>query len=170
MTPPLYKIGFISKTHGISGEVNFSFTDDSWDDVETDHIFLRIDGLAVPFFFEEYRFRNDTTAIVKFEDVNDEPAARTLVGCDVLLERSLQQHDEDEYTWSQFIDLNVINNGTHLGVITGVDDSTENVLFNLLLENGTDVLVPAVEEWIDNIDWENNIIKMHIPDEIITLN
>ena len=64
----VYKIGIITRTHGVKGEVSLSFTDDVWDRVEADYLVLRVDGLLVPFFMEEYRFRSDTVALVKFQD------------------------------------------------------------------------------------------------------
>ena len=60
----VYKIGSITRTHGVKGEVSLSFTDDVWDRADADYLVLRIDGILVPFFMEEYRFRSDTTALV----------------------------------------------------------------------------------------------------------
>ena len=65
----VYKIGSLTRTHGVRGEVAFQFTDDVWDRVEADYLFLRLDGLLVPFFLEEWRFRSDDVALLKFEDI-----------------------------------------------------------------------------------------------------
>ena len=64
----VYKIGHIGRTHGVKGEVTFSFTDDVWDRAEAAYLLLRVEGILVPFFLEEYRFRSDTTALLKFLD------------------------------------------------------------------------------------------------------
>ena len=61
----VYKIGSITRTHGVKGEVSLSFTDDVWDRADADYLVLRIDGILVPFFMEEYRFRSDTTALLR---------------------------------------------------------------------------------------------------------
>ena len=63
----VYKIGVFNKPHGIHGELSFTFTDDIFDRVEADYLICLLDGILVPFFLEEYRFRSDTTALVKLE-------------------------------------------------------------------------------------------------------
>ena len=62
----VYKIGRIGKPHGVKGEVNLMFTDDVFDRVDAEYLVLMVDGILVPFFMEEYRFRGDETALVKF--------------------------------------------------------------------------------------------------------
>lgn len=68
----VYKIGMLTKTHGVSGELNMAFTDDVFDRVEAEYVVCRMDGILVPFFMEEYRFRSDTTVLMKFEGVDTE--------------------------------------------------------------------------------------------------
>ena len=60
----VYKIGQIGRTHGIKGEVTFNFTDDVWDRAESEYLFLRVEGILVPFFLEEYRFRSSSITIL----------------------------------------------------------------------------------------------------------
>ena len=66
----VYCIGKFTRTHGVQGEMALSFTDDVWDRVEANYLFLMVDGLPVPFFLEEWRFRNDTTALLKFQHID----------------------------------------------------------------------------------------------------
>ena len=54
MTGEIYKIGTLTRTHGVRGEISMSFTDDVWDRVEANYLFLMVDGLPVPFFLEEW--------------------------------------------------------------------------------------------------------------------
>ena len=65
----VYRIGRLGKAHGVKGEVSFMFDDDIFDRVDADYLVLDIDGILVPFFIEEYRFRSDTVALMKFEDI-----------------------------------------------------------------------------------------------------
>ena len=65
----VYKIGVFNKPHGVKGELSFTFTDDIFDRVDCDYLICLLDGILVPFFIEEYRFRTDTTALVKLERV-----------------------------------------------------------------------------------------------------
>ena len=76
----VFYIGKISKFRGICGETELLFTDDVFDRGEAPYLVIDMNGILVPFFWEEYRFKNNDTAIFKFEDINDEKAAKRLVG------------------------------------------------------------------------------------------
>lgn len=39
----VYKIGMLTKTHGVSGELNMAFTDDVFDRVEAEYVVCRMD-------------------------------------------------------------------------------------------------------------------------------
>ncbi len=79
----VYKIGIFNKPHGIQGESAFTFTDDIFDRVECDYLVCLFDGIFVPFFMEEYRFRSDSTALVKLEGVDTSEKARMFTNVEV---------------------------------------------------------------------------------------
>lgn len=163
----VYKIGCITRTHGVKGEVTLCFTDDVWDKADADYLVLRIDGILVPFFMEEYRFRSDTTALIKFEDYDNSEQAATLCGCEVYFPHSLtpEANPEDEYTWRYFTGFKVIEEGKGtLGIVDHVDDSTANVLFQV-----GDRLIPAAEEFITDIDHQGRSITMRLPEGLLDL-
>ena len=163
----VYKIGTITRTHGVRGEVSLSFTDDVWDRADADYLVLRIDGILVPFFMEEYRFRSDTTALVKFQDYDSAEAAKEFCGCDVYFPHALTPSPEEdgEYTWRYFTGFRVVDKQAgELGEITYVDDSTQNVLFHV-----GEHLIPAVESFISDIDHQARIITMQLPEGLLEL-
>ena len=79
----VFYIGKVSKFRGIQGEVEILFTDDAFDRGDAEYLVLEMEGILVPFFWEEYRFKNDKNAIFQFEDIHDEAAARRIVGASV---------------------------------------------------------------------------------------
>lgn len=164
----VYKIGRIGKAHGVKGEVSFNFDDDVFDRVEAEYLILEVDGILVPFFMEEYRFRSDNTALVKFEDIDTQERARELTNCEVFFPRHLAEDDEDEVlTYSFLVGFDIIDDSTgkKVGTIASVDDSTLNILFEL--EDGR--LIPASEELITDIDKENKTITIALPEGILDL-
>ena len=163
----VYKIGKLGKTHGVKGEISFLFDDDVFDRADADYLVLMVDGILVPFFMEEYRFRSDTTAIVKFEGIDTQERARELTGCDVWFPRALADSDDDTITWAAIVgfDIIVANSGQPVGRIASVDDTTLNILF--CLEDGR--LIPASEDLITGIDKENRIITINIPEGLLDL-
>ena len=163
----VYKIGSITRTHGVRGEVSFTFTDDVWDRADADYLILCIDGILVPFFMEEYRFRSDTTALVKFQDYDSAEEAKELCGCDVYFPHALTPAPEEggEYTWRYFTGFRVVDKQAgDLGESTYVDDSTQNILFHV-----GDRLIPAVESFISDIDHQARIITMQFPEGLLDL-
>ena len=79
----VYKIGLFNKPHGIHGELSFTFTDDIFDRADCDYLICRLDDIFVPFFIEEYRFRSDSTALVKLEGVDTAERARMFTNVEV---------------------------------------------------------------------------------------
>ena len=164
----VFKIGIINKPHGVKGEVSFTFTDDIFDRVEDcDYLVLLLDGILVPFFIEEYRFRSDNVALVKFEGIDSTEKARTLTNVEVYYPVKFMDDQEEISSWNYFIGFRVedIHHGC-LGTVVDVDDATLNVLF--VIENGDEeVLLPAHEEFILDIDRKKKIRKVDIPDGLL---
>ena len=163
----VYKIGKIGKPHGISGEVTLRFTDDVFDRVDADYLVLMVDGILVPFFMEEYRFRSDEVALIKFEDIDTMERASELTGCEVFFPRELADSDDSEMTWSQIVGYDIVDADSQklIGRIGAVDETTINVL--LELTDGT--LIPAADEFIRDIDHEERKLLMRLPEGLVNI-
>ena len=174
----VYKIGTLTRTHGVKGEMAFQFTDDVWDRIEADYVFCRMDGLLVPFFFEEWRFRSDTTALVKFEGIDNANAAQTLVGAEVFFPKELTpgEVDDEELTWRHFTGFVVFqtdDTGTvekKLGIVSDVLDQTANTLLDVQTSEGESLLIPAHEDFVLRADHRERTLYVHVPGELLTLN
>ena len=163
----VYKIGRIGKAHGIKGEVSLQFDDDIFDRVDADYLVLDVDGILVPFYMEEYRFRNDSVCLVKFSDIDTQQRAAELTGCDVYFPRALAEEADEMPSLASLVGFDIIEakgNG-RVGTIAAIDDQTANILFEL--EDGT--LIPANDDLITDIDWEGKRITMNIPKGLLEL-
>ena len=163
----VYKIGRIGKAHGIKGEVSLQFDDDIFDRVDADYLVLDVDGILVPFYMEEYRFRNDSVCLVKFCDIDTQQRAAELTGCDVYFPRALAEEADEMPSLASLVGFDIIEakgNG-RVGTIAAIDDQTANILFEL--EDGT--LIPANDDLITDIDWEGKRITMNIPKGLLEL-
>ena len=163
----VYKIGRLGKTHGVKGEISFLFDDDVFDRVDADYLVIDIEGILVPFFMEEYRFKSDSNALMKFEGIDTQERARELTGCDVYFPRELTDDDEENLSWTSLVGFSLIDadSGKDVGRIASIDDSTMNILFEL--EDGT--LIPASEDLITNIDTQRQQIEISLPEGILEL-
>ena len=167
----VYHIGTLTRVHGLRGEVNFSFTDDVWDRVDASYLVLRVDGILVPFFMEEYRFRSDTVALVKFLDIESADEAQEYVGCEVFFPYALTPDEApDSFRGASFRGFRIQDEHCGLlGTVTQVDDSTSNVLFYVQGEKG-ERMIPAVEDFIVDIDYQARTVTMCLPEGLLELN
>ena len=163
----VYKIGRLGKAHGVKGEVSFQFDDDIFDTTDADYLILEIDGILVPFFMEEFRFRSDSLALVKFCDVDTQQRASELTGCDVYFPRALAEEAGEAPSLAGLVGFDLVEatSSTTIGRIASIDDQTLNILFEL--EDGR--LIPASADLIHNIDTEHQQIIMDIPEGLLEI-
>jgi 16S rRNA processing protein RimM len=181
----VYKIGVFNKPHGVHGEISFAFTDDIFDRTDGEYLVCLLDGIFVPFFIEEYGFRSHHVAIVKLEGVDSMELARTFTNVAVyypvkyVVEAKRVLNGEPEkispskgeslfsvYAFTGFEVKDAISG--ILGKISDVDISTANILFVVENEKG-ELLIPACEEFIDKIDYENKQLLMNLPEGLVDL-
>lgn len=163
------KIGTFAKPHGVKGEVTMLFINDIFDRSECDCIICLIDGIPVPFFIESYRFKGNTTAIIKLEGVDEEKEAKAFAGREVYFPKKEMELEEEHLSWDYFIGFKVIDEEHGLlGDVTDVDESTINVLFQVSGEKG-EILIPANEHLISKIDHEARIIHVVVPEGLLHL-
>ena len=149
----VYKIGLFNKPHGIHGELQFTFTDDIFDRVDCDYLICLLDGIFVPFFIEEYRFRSDSTALVKLEGIETAERARMFTNVEVYFPVKHAEEAEDG----------------ELGEVVEVDTATVNTLFVVEQEDGEELLIPAQEEFIVEINQEKKLITVELPEGLLNL-
>lgn len=168
----VFKIGKIGKPHGVKGEVSLMFEDDVFDRVDADYLVLLIDGILVPFFFEEYRFKSDETALVKFCDIDTKEQAQELTGCDVYFSRKLSEDGREDMSLNEaenFKLLDANNDNSLIGTVKSVDYSTVNTLFNVEMPDGKEIMIPASEDFIIDIDTEKHFIVVDLPEGLLDL-
>ncbi len=166
----VYKIGIFNKPHGIHGELQFTFTDDIFDRTDCDYLVCQLDGIFVPFFIEEYRFRSDSTALMKLEGVDTAERARMFTNVDVYFPvEHVDEAGAGELSWNFFIGFRMedVHHGL-LGDVVDVDTTTVNTLF-VVEQEGEELLVPAQEEFILGIDQEQKLITVGLPEGLLNL-
>lgn len=167
----VYKIGVLGKPHGVKGEIQFRFTDDVFDQCDSDYLILDMEGILVPFFMEEYRFRSDEVALMKFCDIDSEQRAREFTGIEVYFPRAIAEENKEDLSWAQIIGFTLLDSKPQkvVGEIMSVDETTINLLFDVKTQNGEEILIPANEELITNVDAEQRNIEVDIPNGLLEL-
>ncbi|GAB6011577.1 ribosome maturation factor RimM [Viscerimonas tarda] len=166
----VFKIGKLIKPHGIKGEISFAFDNDIFDRVDCPYLICLIDGILVPFFIEEYRFKGKETALIKLEDIDSADKVRQLNGVEVYFPRTYLEDREEEdvdYSWNYFIGFQIVDEKQgDIGVIEDIDELTINTLF-LVKNDDEDIIIPASEALITGIDDKNKILRMDLPEGLL---
>ena len=151
----VYKIGLFNKPHGIHGELQFTFTDDIFDRVDCDYLICLLDGIFVPFFIEEYRFRSDSTALVKLEGIETAERARMFTNVEVYFPvKHAEEAEDGELSWNFFVGFRM-------------EDVRHGELGEQ--EDGEELLIPAQEEFIVEINQEKKLITVELPEGLLNL-
>lgn len=170
----IIKIGKFQKTHALKGELNMISDIDSDYFLEGHPVIIEYEGILVPYYIENIRTKGSTSFLVKIGGVDNEQDASKFVNKEV----AILKKDAEEWLDDSLIDSNdlkgykVIDTSSdiELGEIERIDDSTSNLLFIVKEENGEEIFVPANEDFIIEIDEENKIIKMNLPEGLVGLN
>ena len=143
----VYKIGLFNKPHGIHGELQFTFTDDIFDRVDCDYLICLLEGIDTA-----ERARMFTNVEVYFPVKHAEEA------------------EDGELSWNFFVGFRMkdIRHGD-LGEVVEVDTATVNTLFVVEQADGEELLVPAQEEFIVEINQEKKLITVELPEGLLNL-
>ncbi|MCD7930674.1 MAG: ribosome maturation factor RimM [Tannerellaceae bacterium] len=168
----VFKIGQFAKPHGTKGEIGLITQSELFDESEDPYLICEIDGILVPFFIEEYRPKTNTVILVKMEQVDSEEAAREFTGREVFFPLDEIPEEKElvgDITWDNFIGYRVTDEEKGgLGVITGVDESTLNVLLKIDYQ-GDELLIPAVDEIILSADHTEKHLIVKVPEGLLDL-
>jgi len=156
--------GRIVKAHGLKGELVTSWRTDLPEPL--DMLMVDMEGLLVPFFVTEVRGYGDSDALVTLKGVRTEKEALQVIGRDFYLPKG---GGEDMYTYEDMVGFRVEYNGAILGEVTDVDDQTENILLIVDTDRGQ-LLLPASEDYVLELDPENRVLVMDFPEELLTIN
>ena len=167
----MLRVGVISSTHGVRGEVKvFPTTDDParFEDLETVFLdtgkeMLELEIAGVKFF--------KNMVILKFkgyDNINDIEKYR---GKDLWITRDQAVPlGEDENFVADLIGLSVVTDqGETLGVMKDVMFTGANDVYVVERENGKELLLPAIKDCILDVDLEEGVMTVHVLDGLLDL-
>lgn len=167
-TDNLLNIGQFNKPHGLKGEIAFTLTQaDLFDAVDPDYLVVVVDGIAVPFFITDYRFRNENSGLMMLEGISSDSAARGLTNFDIFLERKQVGDNECETPGDSLVGYTLIDQ--HLGLIGEIIDIDQSTINTLLLvkHKRDDIYVPYAEEYFTDMDPDARVLHCNLPDGLI---
>ena len=165
----LLQAGVITTTHGIRGEVKvFPTTDDvhRFEDLDSvlldtgrDYMKLEIENVK---YFKQY-------AILKFKGIDNINDIEKYKGRSLYVTRDQAiPLEEDEYYIADLIGLDVyLESGEKFGVLKDVMETGANDVYIVETEEGKEVLIPAINECVLDIDVEENRMEIHLMDGLL---
>lgn len=170
-------IGKFQKTHALKGELNALLDIDPGYVEDGNALIMDVDGIYVPFFATGVRPKGTNSYLVKLDGIDSEEEARQFVNKEIYaVKKNVADYldldedeiaDEDELIGYMIIDEET---GKEIGEIEDIDDSTQNLLFVVKSEDGEVIFIPAVDEFIMEIDEDRKVIIMNLPAGLLDLN
>ena len=146
----LLKVGVITTTHGVRGEVKvYPTTDEPERFLDLEYVLLdtgkelrRLDIKNVRFF--------KNLVILKFDGIDNINDIEKYKGRDLWIPREeAQELDEDEYYIGDLIGMEVVlEDNTHFGTLKDVMETGANDVYVVELPDHQEVLLPAIRECI----------------------
>ncbi len=171
----LIEIGIFTKPHGVSGEISATVDCDLEVMERFSCVVSDMDGIFVPFYVDSYRWKGKSSILMTIDGIENETEASVLTNKLIYVKKSeyealMNEFEADEYPTDYFVGYEVTDaDGRKIGVVEDVDDSTENVLFRVRAAEGKEVLIPAVDEFVSEIDADQKRLVVELPGGLLDL-
>ncbi|NBI92558.1 16S rRNA processing protein RimM [Lachnospiraceae bacterium] len=158
------RVGVISSTHGIRGEVKVFPTTDNPErfrkikevilDMGKDEIVLEIEGVK---FFKKF-------AILKFKGIDNINDVEKYKGGELYVTRkNAPKLGKDEYFIADLLGMDVTEDtGRKLGKVKDIIETGANDVYVVEMENKKELLIPAIRQCILKVDIEAGLIEVHL--------
>ncbi len=166
-----FRVGVISSTHGIRGEVKvFPTTDDPARFLELKQVTLVAKRERQTLEIERVRFFRQFV-IVKFKGIDNINDIERHKGAELWIGREQAVPlEEGEYFIADLIGLAVMTDeGERLGTLQEVIRTGANDVYEVLMENGKTVLLPVIGECVLDVDLEKGEVLVHVLDGLLEL-
>lgn len=160
----LLKVGVITSTHGIRGEVKvFPTTDDPRRFLDLEEIILDTGKEKKILTIDRVKFFKNMV-ILKFKEYDNINDVEMYRQKELFVTRDQAVPlEENEYFIADLIGLQAISDeGEELGEIADVLQTAANDIYVIKKAGVSDLLVPAIKDCVKNVDIEGGKIELHL--------
>ena len=162
--PDLQYLGEFIKLFSFKGEI-ILYSDNTISLIENlDTIFIDIDGAFVPFQIKKSKSHKKNIFRVLLEDISSESEAKDFLKKSVYINK-LENQDNINNIVDNF---NVYNNNEYLGIVISTINKTGQTIIEVKMKEKI-VLIPFVDEFIVEINYDLNKIDMILPDGLLDI-
>ncbi len=168
----LLRVGVITSTHGIAGEVNvYPTTDDPARFKQLKKCIMKTTrGESIDLDVKSVKFFKNMV-ILKFAQFNDINEVEKYRKAELYVTReNAVKLEEGQYFLCDLIGLKVIDEDNNtIGTVTDVLQTAANDVYEITAEDGHVYLFPGIKQCILNVDLEKGIINAHVMKGLLDL-
>ena len=165
------QVGIITATHGLKGEVKvYPTTDDPGRFRRLKKVILDNGKVSVDLEIESVKYFKQFV-ILKFKGLDDIEQVEKYRKASLYVTRdNAVRLKKDEFFIADLIDMKVVNeDGSPLGPLRDVITTGANDVYEVALDEGGTVLIPAIKECILDVDVENAVMRVHLLEGLLDL-
>ena len=165
-----FEIGYITKTRGLKGEVQVSFTFDEPEKLKINSVLVEINNKLVPFFVSNYKIPMPLIGYFNFEDIDHIDKAQAITKKKIyLLNKFKPKKKKGEFLFTDLIGFTASDQQSgDLGEILEVREYPQQFLATINYK-GNEVLIPLNKAFTLEIDIPNKKINFDLPDGLLDL-
>ena len=166
-----FYLGKIVKKYSFKGELLVKLdTDDPSIYTKMESVFIDKNKSLIPFFIERSSLHKSTLLRVKFEDIDSEEDADKLLKSELYLPLEfLPQLTGNKFYYHEIIGFEAEDLSFGLvGIVKGVNDTTNQAILEID-RNGSEILIPLIDDFIKSVDRELKKIILEVPEGLIDI-
>ncbi|MBO5424324.1 MAG: 16S rRNA processing protein RimM [Lachnospiraceae bacterium] len=160
----IFRIGVITTTHGLKGEVKvFPTTDDLNRFKKLKKCFIRTPKEDIQVEKNSCKFFKNMV-ILSFKEFGDINEVERFRNCDIYVTRdNAVPLEDDEYYISDVIGMNIIlEDGSELGVLQDVMQTGANDVFVIKLKDDKELLMPVIKDCVLDMNYDTGKITVRL--------
>ena len=166
-----FYLGKIVKKYSFKGELLVKLdTDDPGIYTKMESVFIDKNKNLIPFFIERSSLHKSTLLRVKFEDIDSEEDANKLLKSELYLPLEfLPQLTGNKFYYHEIVGFEAEDLSFGLvGIVKGVNDTTNQAILEID-RNGSEILIPLIDDFIKSVDRELKKIILEVPEGLIDI-
>ncbi len=163
-----FYVGYITKTKGLKGEVQVYFEYDEPEALGLKLVFIEIEGKLVPFYVTSYKLQPNHTGNFYFDNLDTIEKAEKIIRKKIYLPNTqLPVKEDHEFFITDLKGFIVFDEKAgELGEIIEIHEYPQQFIA-VVPYKFNEIMFPLNDEIIKEIDEENGILKVDLPDGLI---
>lgn len=172
MKQDYYRVGQIINTHGLKGEVSvIPITDFPQERFKKNNkLYIIKNSYPIAVKIENARFQNNKNILLlKFAEFNNINQVECFKGMYIYVSSNdLNELKENEYYYHDIIGIKIVDKlGNNIGTVCDIISLKSNDVWVVQRKNKSDLLLPFIKSVMLNVDINNKIAIVEIPDGLI---